>query len=210
MSHQSHKMMRRLSVLDGSTLAHSALTGATYHLDQINQLLKTATEAIKDWTGNEHPPFMNQDQINQIHWHLRSFFWELVGVFDLMLQWANESFQLGLDEHRVTWSTLPEQSGINQDVWTRLRSVLSDAWESEWYFEVRTYRNFAHRSFLHLTAIVPKRGNPELMLEHAREGQVYYEDVRKHLPKYLDAMRRLGEEVFAKRTTDKKNITNVI
>lgn len=195
-SHKPHPMMRRLPILDGRTLAASALTGATYHLHQITGLLNSAGELAEAWTGEEHPTFLSQSQINQVHWHLRSFFWELVGAFDLALQWANDRFQLGLEEHNVMWRLIPGDAGIDQHEWDRVHSCLINVWDSEWYFEVRTFRNFSHRSFLTTTALIPKRGKPQLMLEPAREGQCY-EDIRDHLPKYLDAMRQLSGQIFA-------------
>lgn len=194
--YKEHPMLRRLPVLDGRTLAASAHTGAAYHLHQITQLLNSAGRIAEAWTGDDHPPFLTQVEVNQVHWHLRSYFWELVGVFDLVLQWANDRFQLGVEESRVKWGSMRTVAGVDQSEWSRVHLLLTEAWNSEWYFETRTYRNFSHRSFLATTALIPKHGRPHLMLEPARDGQ-YYEDIRDHLPKYLSAMKLLSAQVFA-------------
>jgi hypothetical protein len=140
---------------------------------------------------------LNPTETNRVHWLLRSYFWELVGAFDMMLQWANDRFARGIPEHDVRWAKMPKTAMPEPKVWERVRAALKAAWDSEWFFEVRTYRNFSHRSFLHLTALIPKKGGkPQVMLEHARTGQKYYEDLRIQLPKYLDATRALGAILF--------------
>jgi hypothetical protein len=195
--HKAHRMMKRLGVLDGTALALSAFNGASYHLDRITEVINRAEErAVEAADGVNHPLFLNATEVNEVHWQVRSFFWELVGAFDMMLQWVNERFYLGLEEGQVTWARIPTRADKDQVEWDRVRKILEIAWDSEWYFEVRTYRNFSHRSFLMLTSLVPTRGRPQLFLEHAREGQPYYEDVRVHLKRYLVAVQSLGADVF--------------
>jgi hypothetical protein len=64
-------------------------------------------------------------------------------------------------------------------------------WDSEWYFEVRGYRNFAHRAFLFVQfEYDEKNGKNKLRhvwLEPAREGQSQVDALEQSWA-YLDRM----------------------
>jgi hypothetical protein len=67
-----------------------------------------------------------QADINRFHAHLRAFFWELVATFEEMKVWATET-------HGRASGHLAE---------------LHKTANANWYAEVSSYRNFAHRCFL--------------------------------------------------------------
>lgn len=191
-------------------LADSALTafqGARYHLDALKTSLEkpgmqTLWKESSDLSADERRS--NQNTLNAFHWHLRAFFWELVGAFDATLLWANARFGLGSPERNVKWGTVRESpASINADKWLDKKAVLENAWESDWFFEVREYRNFAHRSFLLIQAeYMPSKsgGLNELhfiTLLPARVGQAPVRDLIDHLSEYHERMRELGERIFS-------------
>jgi hypothetical protein len=198
-AYKQNPALRRSSLLDGGQLALSALNGAAYHLNRISEILDDAERVWWEAPDFDKGRLLTSHDINEMLWHLRSFFWELVGVFDLMLQWANERFHLGVPENKVKWRTIKSaQSAVNDPAWTTALNILSDAWDSAWYFDVRTYRNFAHRSFLHLESLIPRQpGKVIVALEAARENAPPCADIRDELPKYVAAMRELGETVLS-------------
>jgi hypothetical protein len=99
--HKRNPALCRSSLLDGSQLALSFLNGAAYHLKRISAILDEAERVWWEAPDFEKGKLLTSHEINEVLWHLRSFFWELVGVFDLILQWANERFHLGVPEDKV-------------------------------------------------------------------------------------------------------------
>ena len=196
--HKPNPSLRRTGLFSGSQLALSSLNGANYHLTRIKQILDEAERVWWSAPDFEDSQFLASRDVNEVLWHLRSFFWELIGVFDLMLQWANEHFQLGLSEDQVKWNTIRQaQPKSNNPTWMETRRVLREAWDSAWCFDVRTYRNFSHRSFLHLTTLIPRQpGKIIVAMEAARDNAPMCADIRDELPKYVEAVRVLGGKVF--------------
>ena len=200
-----------LQLLPVHDLEESALTsfnGAHYHLDALRSLLgKPALQILwKDdskISPDEHSSL--QAQVNEFHWHIRGFFWELVSAFDAMLHWSNTRFGLQLREQDVRWKKVALASAtIDADVWAQKKMTLQSAWESNWFFEVRQYRNFAHRSFLILQAEYgPHQDDPHgphrlkfMWLMPARVGQTPVFDVITHISDYIREMGLIGEKLF--------------
>ncbi len=186
-------------------LAHSAFIGAVYHLARIRELITSPgiqTMWQEDNDLDDPTKRKYRADLNQFHWHIRAYFWELVASFDTMLQWANHRYALGIDEHLVKWEKIPRQTNRDQADWDAKYNLLKSAWDSEWYFEIRMYRNFSHRAFLiihsefdgHFGHSTPSLN--AIYLVPAREGQQEYVDLVKQLSLYLDHMRQLGEKVF--------------
>ncbi|MGH7847429.1 MAG: hypothetical protein ACREQW_19960 [Candidatus Binatia bacterium] len=116
---------------------------------------------------------------------------------DMMLQWVNEYFELGLAEDDVSWRRIRNAQSRTNPAWLETRQILSETWDSAWYFDVRTYRNFSHRSFLHLQTLIPREpGKIIVAMEAARDNAPMCADIREELPKYIEAMRLLGGRVF--------------
>lgn len=199
------KQLRIVPVMPLDELAHSAFIGAAYHLARIKELIaspciqtmwKEDTD-LDDTTKREY-----QTGINQFHWHMRAFFWELVASFDTMLQWANQKYGLGVDEHKVEWEKIHGKASKDQIEWNAKDALLESIWNSEWYYEIRMYRNFSHRGFLFIQSEYDGhygKSKPTLKLIcliAAREGQQEYVDLLQQLFQYLDHMRQLGEKVF--------------
>lgn len=197
MKQEQHPELRRLPAQSGATLARFAIRGAEVHFTAITELLNHIEPEVVQL--HKASPMNNAAVVDALLWRTRAFFWELVGAFDMFLQWANEQFQLGLAEGEVRWDKMPSISSADNDGWIKMRAVLETAYNSDWYFEVRTYRNYAHRSIIHVTALVPiNSGAPQVFLPHARVGQVHYDDLRIQLKSYLDQMLLLGEQLFAR------------
>ena len=196
MKQEQHPELRRLPLQSGATLARFAIRGAEVHLTAITELLNHNDP--EDAQVHYASPVNNAAVVDALLWRTRAFFWELVGAFDMFLQWANEQFRLGRAEGEVRWGKMPSTSSADNDGWIKMRAVLETAYNSDWYFEVRNYRNYAHRSIIHVTALVPKNSDPtQVFLPHARVGQSHYEDLRVQLKSYLDQMFLLGQQLFA-------------
>lgn len=199
MAQKTNPQLRRKASLSGDQLALSSLNGASYHLAKITQILDQAEAVWSRDPDRQNRQLLTPKAVNEILWHLRSFFWELVGAFDLMLQWSNEHFQLELSEANVEWRTVQDATSSSEHPsWIKVRQTLRDAWRSDWYFDVRTYRNFSHRSFLTLTTLTPTDPSQRIIvaMEAARENAPMCADIRNELPQFVEAMRALGARVF--------------
>ncbi|MDM8359013.1 hypothetical protein [Pandoraea communis] len=128
--------------------------------------------------------------------HLRSFFWELCGAWDLLQQWVNTAFRLGYPEEKVTMTVI-RQAKSDVTGWTEVKNILETAFESEWHFEVRAYRNTAHRTYFSMTEIsLPTKGLSWINLPAARKGQAnHFEGIVRQLSEYLNRMLEVGQKI---------------
>jgi len=142
---------------------------------------------------------------NQLYWHLRSFFWELIATYDTILQWVNSNFEIGLNESDVNYNNVKKNvSNAKKDVkdCKIVFSKLEVAHETEWFFEVRNYRNFSHRSFLNVQLEIGDdygKSTPHLIrvsLNPARDGQIGYGDLVTQLTDYLNHIHDLLQDIF--------------
>jgi hypothetical protein len=211
MSNSTHQSSLQIyPVHDLEQSAVTAFRGAHYHLDALKSFL-TKPGLQNLW--NNDPKLSSdernrlQEQVNAFHWHMRAFFWELVGAFDAMLLWSNGRFGLGLNERDGRWSTVTSATPTNDPhLWAQKKVILQAAWESDWFFEIREYRNFAHRSFLILQVEYAPSENDKSAPHHlrlihllpARVGQAFYQDLTEHLSNYHREMGKVGESIFAK------------
>ncbi|HHF3058957.1 TPA: hypothetical protein ACPJ0X_000358 [Vibrio diabolicus] len=197
MEHRINPQLKSLPCIDSWLSVDVAIRGAEYHFIQIRKLLDRYD---KDGT---------KFSANQVNWLIRGFFWELVGAFDLILQWSNKRFELELevvknkvntgkwktiDIELVKWSTIKRSKAkIDPVLWTQVIQHLTQVWESGWYFEVRTYRNYAHKSLFNMTGFVrtDRKGDSQWLISLAREGQGY-DDLRILLPTYIEEFKRLA------------------
>ena len=205
---QPHRRFRIVPAMPLDTLAHSAFIGAAYHLGRIKKLASSPCMQTmwKDDDSLENATKKRlQADVDQFHWHVRAFFWELVASFDTMLQWVNQRFELSVPEDKVRWSTIHEKAAEarkDQAEWNKKHALLESAWDSAWYYEIRQYRNFAHRAFIFVNA--EYNGNygknkptlKKVWLTPAREGQQEYVDIVLHLLNYLEEISQLGEKIF--------------
>lgn len=209
MSDQAYQSSLRLvPVHDLEQSALTSFRGARYHLDALRSFLRrpgvqTLWQEGPNLSSTERG--LLQDQLNAFHWHLRAFFWEIVSAFDAMLHWSNRRFELSVKERDVGWDTIEKGNAqVDAGTWAKKRSILRTTWESEWFFEVRQYRNFAHRSFLLLqVSYGPSKDDPSgvyhltfINLLPARVGQQVCRDLIEHLSEYHDRMGKVGAEMF--------------
>jgi hypothetical protein len=110
----------------------------------------------------------NNNQIALFHWHLRGFFWELIAVRDAMRR-----------DRRT-----------DGNVENQLTSMES----SDWFREVKAYRNFAHQSF-HLVEVAVRDGHAIAFQMQLRDGdglpylQMYWNNMRATLMAAYPAVR---------------------
>lgn len=198
--HKISPKLKNLHDIDSWSSVDVAIRGAHYHSFHITKLLDKYDE---DCT---------QFSVSQMNWLIRGFFWELVGAFDLILQWSNKRFYLEVEEckkqvktgkwkpiaiEQVKWSKVQAARATNEiDLWKQVAECLEQAWKSVWYFEVRTYRNFAHKSLFDMTGFVRTdgKGGSQWFISLAREGQVY-EDLRILLPNYIKEFKQLVDKL---------------
>ncbi|MDE2060622.1 MAG: hypothetical protein KGJ27_13020, partial [candidate division NC10 bacterium] len=125
-------------------------------------------------------------------------------TFDTMLQWVNQRYDLGIPEKDVEWLKIQDKAKKAKKDRAELDKkylILESAWNSNWYFEVRGYRNFAHRTFLNVqAAIVKEPEGDRLQIAHlfpVREGQRGFVPIQEQLSIYLENMQQLGAAVFS-------------
>jgi hypothetical protein len=189
----------------------SSLNGASYHLTRITQILDEAEPISWQDPDFDNGKFLSGREVNEVLWHLRSFFWKLVGAFDMMLQWVNEYFELGLAEDDVSWRRIRNAQSRTNPAWLETRQILSETWDIAWYFDVRTYRNFSHRSFLHPQTLIPREpGKIIVAMEAACDNAPMRADIREELPKYTEAMRLLGGRVSSRKGTPTRRANHFI
>jgi len=191
-------------------LAHAAFMGANYHLEKIKKLINSpGMQTILDKNIDEPTKKKLQNDVYLFHWHLRAFFWEMVATFDTILHWVNQKYKLGLKEGEVKWvniHNMVNKFNINQSEWKNKYTLLENAWNSEWYYEVRKYRNFAHRAFLFVQGEYFEEVNYDnskfkqntTWLLPVRKDQENCFDIIEQLSHYLEEMRQLGENIFRK------------
>ena len=195
--HEFHHLYRIFPAMDLVDHAGLAFGNAHEHLGRIIDLLKTTgmqTLWEEDRTLDGRSKAERRAEVNAFHRHLRSFLWELVASFDTILQWASQEYQLGVDEHLVTFTALPTTAGRNQQEWDKKRALLEQAWNSAWYFEVRAYRNFAHRAFANVLAVIVREpaGDRAIHVDllPVRKGQPEHVPIQDHLTSYLEKMQQ--------------------
>jgi hypothetical protein len=196
--HRRSPELQRLPEAAPGELSYVAFAGATFHLEQIEELLsKGIARPYDPATETESEGIARELRTRKFSWHLRGFFWELLGAFDLMLMWANDHFALRVAERDVkSIESLAQQTpSRNESAWPSVLRILRAASDSEWLFEIRTYRNFAHRSFMGIVAVIGKEGEDTTLLPRARVGQVV-PHVAEEMRRYLNEMRSLGAAVF--------------
>ena len=154
-----------------------ALRGADYHLFQIKRLIATPAfqthwEADASLDSKLREQYVEHQRV--FDYHLRASFWELTAAFDTALQWINLEFGFGLPEKSVSWDAIRETAATKHEAaWPRARNVLAGIWESSWYFEIRQYRNFAHRSHNFWSRDVGPGGLGGIALLPARKDQPF-------------------------------------
>jgi hypothetical protein len=82
--------------VDRHQVAHSAVLGAEDALAKIEETLGKHPDAVQ----------MPLDRFIELQWRVRSFFWELVGAWDLFQQWVNDAFALGYSEDKVSMNSI--------------------------------------------------------------------------------------------------------
>jgi len=201
--HEFHHLYRIFPAMDLVAHAGFAFGNANEHFVRIIDLLKTPgmqTLWEEDKTLDERTKAERGAESNAFHRHLRALLWELVASFDTILQWANQEYQLGVDEHLVKFTALPAIAGRKQQEWDKKRALLEEAWNSAWYFEVRAYRNFTHRAFPNVTAVIVSEAAGDRAIHvdlfPVRRGQPEHVPIQDHLRSYLEKMQELGLAVL--------------
>jgi hypothetical protein len=139
--------------------------GAVYHFQTIDGLLK---DPLMNHTSDSVS--IDEDTRRrvigcwqEVHWHTRAFFWELIAMFDTSLRWANTRYQLGTDYFR--WRDDRHRKGLyyieKGAAWTLKKEIINRMWQSEWFQEIRKFRNHSHEGFFSYLAeyqCVPEHG----------------------------------------------------
>ena len=170
-----------------------ALNSASRHLQRLSHVLDTKIpEILRDasrsgggWVSGI--PRVRQEAIPEAESEIRSFLWELVHSFDLLLQHVNQDLALGLAEDKVTWATISGTATKQQKSSPELIALRSINGGASWFEEMKEYRNFAHRGQLMLLASVGENGVNSSKLAPIAPGARQWTDVPKELLGYLTA-----------------------
>ena len=190
---EQHKLLRIVPAMDLRAAVFSSIWGARHHYERIKQLSEKPSMQIlrKNEDADDATKRRARQEVNQFHWHMRALFWEVVAAFDITLQWANKKYRLGIDEREVHWDSICKKAKDSHK-WCKEFEVLKQVWESEWYFEVRGYRNFAHRAFLFVTNEYNEENGTRrlthIWLEPSRKGQGECVEAMSQIWEYLDRM----------------------
>ena len=179
--------------------AWSALWGARHHFEKARELVRSpgvATRWQEERSLDTPTRSRLQDELNRFHWQLRAFFWELVATFDTVLHWVNQKLGLSIHERDVRWEKVKDEAK-KQNKRSKELGALKTAYDSEWFFEVGQYRNFAHRAFLFVQGEYDTENKLILLwFLPARVGQRNNYDALARMSDYLDQMRKVLETIF--------------
>jgi hypothetical protein len=167
-----------LPAVDLKQMVKAALWNVDYHLD----VLTTLTNARGLSTLWEDDPTLDaatknilQGEVSRFHAHLRGFFWELVAAYEAMCVWAKNPRRPELVAH------------------------LENAKQADWYLDLESYRNFAHKCFLVAEGSYRTRdgarGDVPIMLVAPRRDRMQT-PVPDGLTKYKDSMQALFEKLL--------------
>ncbi len=204
---EEHQHYRLFPAMKLDVHALIAFKGAEYHLWKVRELYRLPC-IQRMWRNDESldPKIKRQLQTNanMFHWHIRAFFWELTALFDTILNWANQRYGFGFEERKVTWGNVRDASANSRpSEWAEKQAMLESAYSSDWFYEVRKYRNFAHRGFIFINTTYDghfNKAEPTLImlsLPSVREYQRECQDMIEQISEYLERMRELGESVFS-------------
>ncbi|KVZ89449.1 hypothetical protein [Burkholderia ubonensis] len=176
-----HHDLKSAPDVDAHHLARVSISGAEEALAKITAMLKRCD---------------GEPDVNALQWHLRSFFWELCGAWDLFQQWVNTAFRLGYAEDKVAMTVI-RQAKSNVTGWDEVKAILVAAFDSEWHFEVRAYRNSAHRSYFRMMEIhLQEKGVRWINLPAARHGQSnHFEGMVPQLTEYVRQTLAVGQQI---------------
>jgi hypothetical protein len=120
----------------------------------------------------------------------------MIGTWELFHNWANIHYQLGLTGRQLTPGKIQDKMA-NDPRCAQALAVLQIAADAEWLFEVRTYRNYAHRPLIDMNGIHFERdGSFQTYLVPARDGQSLL-PIGEQLSGYVAAMRDVGLQLDA-------------
>ena len=114
---------------------------------------------------------------------------------------------LGLREGDVTWARIRDKASKtdrDQTEWSRKFDLLQNASDSDWYFDISQYRNFAHRAFPLVTSEYDGHFDKtaptlvRLWLVPTRKGQDPGVDILADLPDDVKKMQDLADDVLMK------------
>jgi hypothetical protein len=176
--------LSRLPSTDRRSFARLAVLGAREQLNHIERLLR-ANEAL------------SAEEFIELQWRTRSFFWELIGAWDLYLYWCKDHCALIDIKPQLVNTKNVLGANSNHVDWAAILAVLKPAAESAWHFELSRYRNYAHRSFFEITALRTLRdGKEQLFLPMARVGQdSHFKGVVGVMELYLQNIESVGEQL---------------
>ena len=190
---------RIVPAMDLTNDSRASLAAAHYHLEAVRVAVASPAIQTREWKNDPNLDSSSRTglthQENQLHYHLRAFFWELIATWDIILQWMNKRYSLGLREDKVRWKWL-QREAKKRGKYHELKT-LSTAYDSTWFKEVRAYRNLAHCSFLFVQGDWGPEGLNILTLLPVRKDQrlVHLPD---QLTLYWKHMQAFVESVPAK------------
>jgi hypothetical protein len=129
-----------------------ALKGASYHLYQLKEQFESG--------------LLDDNQVMLFHWHLRSFFWELVAVRDSLRR--------------------------DMKAASTLETALQALDNTTWFREVNEYRNFAHQSF-HIVEVARRNATNRAV---AFQMQLRTGDGLSHLKDYWSEMETFFKTIY--------------
>lgn len=162
-------------VVDYVSNAEASLGGAEFYFHQIQR-------QVHGW---QQMPGADHASVNELHWHMRAFFWELVSAVEMTTHAIEEAGEPLAD--------------------------FEDALDESWWSEIDEWRNFAHRAFLFIQGEYREDGSliyiwlpqigPDSAQHEALDRLAYYiEKVRQLLVSFLPSKPAQADAVGTEQT----------
>jgi len=174
-------------VVGPDEMARASLAQARYHFVRMGAIMNAP--AIRRWNDSGHNDPRRADLIVELNAHLRGFFWELGAAFDCLLHWVNQKHALGIVRPRDVRIDRLRAAALKLGRGETDLATLIAAFNADWCFEVREYRNCAHQALLAVEGLYYEQGDRDSIwvIAPARRGQ--------DTPGFMPLLTRYGEEM---------------
>lgn len=105
--------------------------GAEYHLDFVRSIIE----------GRILDSQPTPRTMEQLHWHLSGFYWELAATFDCLLQVCSAHYQLGISRGDIKWEKFKRRLK-DKDIDNPLVDKINETYNSEWYQNALDRRHY--------------------------------------------------------------------
>lgn len=142
--------------------AHFKIMAAQHHLRAMHYVYNREKPGLDAWAKN-YPREPSPDTFQPFYYYFDAFLYELVSCFDMILQYVNIKYNLGVPMNQVSWRRSdPFRPRLAQQQ-PEVYRVIDSAHQDQWYQELLNTRNS-----------VAHRGTIGLMIEYTDDDGIHY------------------------------------